>query len=80
MEIKIELIKVDGIPVSVGAGRFCFSIEGGSITHNESSRIGCQVVVESGVGDRDAIKKYDEAFDLATFAWENQIFDAIINN
>ena len=67
--MKITLVKNRGVPVSVGVGVNCFELESDVPVHNRSQRIGAEV---SGT-----IVQYEEAFELACWAVENNMFDNV---
>lgn len=66
---EVTLVTINGKPVSVGVGRFCFSIEDDKVADNSDQRVGSVAKGQSA--------RYNEAFELAQFAWDNQIFDAV---
>lgn len=65
--MKVILVTLHKKPITIGVGSFAFSIKDGKVIHNEDSKVGSQV--------KNELDAYNEAFDLATFAWENEIFD-----
>jgi len=69
MEISLIFNKLK--PISVCVGRFSFAIENGELQHNEDSRAGCDYYGE--------LKNYEEAYELALWGWENQMFDEILH-
>ena len=70
--MKIELVKINKNPVTVVAGKYAFPIENGRIAHNECSRVGAEY--------NGNIKDYNDAYELACFAYENNIYDSEIDN
>jgi hypothetical protein len=66
--MKVVLVTINGRPVSVGAGRYCFSLNNGVLEHNEAQKIGSEVK-----GESDA---YADAYELASFAWQIKEFDS----
>lgn len=67
LKMKVTLVKNRGVPVSVGVGRNCFSLENGVPVHDEAQKIGAEVAGKS--------KQYQDAFELACWAVENQMYD-----
>jgi len=70
--MKVSLIILHDKPVTVGVGAFSFPIENDQLHHNIESRNGCEYL--------NQIDKYNEAFELAHFAWTHQMFDEVIDN
>lgn len=67
--MKVVLVTINGVPVSIGVGKYCFPIEGGKVGQSESQRIGAEVSMR--------MKVYLAAYELAMFAWEAQEFDGV---
>jgi hypothetical protein len=65
--MAVELIKCQGSPISIGYGKFCFSIVNRQVADNMASRLGCQT--------NGNLSEYEKAFELCRFAWEHQMFD-----
>jgi len=63
--MKVILVKRKGLPYSVGCGKYCFFIENDELVKDE-----CLVWI------KHIQKDYEEAFELATFAFQNNIFDS----
>ncbi len=70
--MKVSLVKINGKSYSIGAGRYCFLLDGNKPIHSEDQRIGSRVV------GREA--EYNAAFELACFAAENELYDAVENH
>lgn len=70
--MKVSLVKRSGVPISVGAGPYCFPLENGRVVHSEQQRSGAKYV-----GKEDA---YNQAYELSCLAWEIQVFDNIEEN
>jgi len=68
--MKIILVKKNGIPVTIGVGRYSFGIEQGKLVQDECQRIGALTTT----GDTTA---FLEAWGLAQWAWENQVWDSV---
>lgn len=81
--IRVELIRLKGKPISIGVGTNVFPIEKGKVQHNEDSRQGC-VAVDSGLIPGNATKgnesRYLAAYELAKWAFENNVYDSIVDN
>jgi hypothetical protein len=75
----VTLVKRKGKAISIGSDRFCFDIENGEVVHNDASRVGCQQK-DSDEGGNQNETSYNEAFELAQFAWENSMFDNMENH
>ena len=65
----VVLVKNNGKSVTVGIDSHCFPVEGTTVVSDLSQEIGCRAMGKA--------KEYNEALELAKFAWENQIFDAV---
>lgn len=63
---EIILVKVAGIPISVGVGTNCFEIKDGQIQDNIPQKLGAK-----------SLEKYNLNFNEAKLAWKLQIFDKI---
>ncbi len=70
----IILVKRKGKAISIKSDEFCFDIEDGDVTHNRVARLECGQK-DSNDGGNQNENSYDEAFELAQFAWENSMFD-----
>lgn len=69
--ILVTLVMRNGVPISVGVGRYCFSLENNQVSDNEASRIG------SELRGPQTLMEYKEAFDIACLAWGIQEFDTV---
>jgi hypothetical protein len=67
--MKVVLVKLHGRPISIGVGGHCFEING-IPQHNDAQKLGSMLKSEA------AYQVYEQAYDLACWAWENQIFDS----
>lgn len=65
--MKVSLVTLRGKPISVGVGRHCFSIENEQVVPNEAQCIGSKVA--------GTLERYNDAHELAVFAWTHKIFD-----
>ena len=70
--MKVSLVKINGKSYSIGAGRYCFLLDGGKPIHSEDQRIGSRVAGKE--------VEYDAAFELACFAAESELYDAVENH
>lgn len=69
--MKVTLVISNKKPISVGVGKFCFSLENNQVANNEPQRIGSELRGPS------SLSEYVEAFNLAQLAWEAQLFDDV---
>ena len=69
--MNVTLVKLNHKPISVGVGKFCFSLADNKVSDNNAQRLGSELR-----GPR-SLKEYTEAFDLAQLAWEIQEFDLV---
>lgn len=83
----ISLVKIRGKPITVGVGKHCFPIENNILIDNENSFMGACALSDQQYCEYlnipckpQALQEYKEAFELAKFAWDNQLFDSIIEN
>ena len=67
--MKVSLVRINGKPYSIGVGRYCFSLNDDKPIHSEDQRIGSRIVGKEA--------EYNAAFELACFAAENKLYDAI---
>ena len=65
--MKVSLVTRRGTPISVGAGCHCFPIEEGQVVHSEDQRLGSQAA--------GTLDQYNDAHELAVFAWTHKMFD-----
>lgn len=70
--MKVILVTKNKIPISVNVGRYCFGIVNELLDSNE--------VAEAEANLAGKIKDYEEAYNVAAWAWVNKEFDAIENN
>jgi hypothetical protein len=63
MEPEVVLVTLRGRPMSINIGRFYFSVEDGHVEHADKCK--------------GTLEEYADAYDLALFAWENQIWDDV---
>ena len=81
--MKVELIRLNKKPCSIGVGKHCFPIENGEVKHNEASRTGCKAVDDGlipGNTTKGNESRYMAAFELAQWAFANEMYDAIVDN
>ena len=69
MNTQIELIKRNGIPITIGYGKFTFSISNNIVEDNIASRLGCEYCGN--------LLEYAAAKEICVLAWEYQIFDIV---
>jgi|WetSurMetagenome_2_1015567.scaffolds.fasta_scaffold1407104_1 hypothetical protein len=74
MEEKVIAIKEKDTIISVGCGKYCFSVENNELTFDEN------VTEFYEKQSKDKLVNYLAIFDLCNFAFENNIFDEEINN
>ena len=67
--MKISLVKISGVPYSVGVGRYCFPLKDGEPEHETSQQLGAE--------HTKTLIAYNGAFDLACWAVRNNIYDTI---
>lgn len=66
---KVVLVINKEVPVSVGVGSNCFPIVDDQITEDNAQRLGATVA--------NKLKHYEDAYNLAIWAWQNQMFDSV---
>jgi hypothetical protein len=67
--VLTTLVKLNGKPISVGVGKYCFELVNGKVEHNMPSRVGSSF--------NGCLDKYNEAFELAELAVQLQTFDKV---
>ena len=67
--MKVSLVRINGRPYSIGAGRYCFLLNDDEPTHSEDQRVGSRVVGKEA--------EYNAAFELACVAAKNKLYDAV---
>jgi hypothetical protein len=86
MNPKVELIKINKIPISIGVDKYVFPIKNSIVHHNQDSLLGSTIVSDPGYSvlgfrrDPKALSNHNLAFELAELAWKIQEFDLIYEN
>jgi hypothetical protein len=81
---QVTLVTLYGKPITIGVGGHTFEIKNDTVMDNTEQRLGSNMnVVYDPTGadlpqilpDPEKLKRYEQCFELAKFAWEAKEFD-----